>query len=151
MKTARDIMTRDVHTVTESTPIEKLAEAFTEKRVGGFPVLDEEGNLVGVVTEGDLIHQNQKLHIPTAVAIFDSVIYLGSSKRLEEEIRRLAATRVGEIMTRDPVTVREDTPVSEIAAIMAEKDAYTVPVLGEGGRVVGVIGKLDVIRSMAGS
>ena len=148
-KTAADIMTRNVYTVTEATPIDELARAFSAKGVSGFPVLDSAGNLVGVVTESDLIHQNQRLHIPTAVALFDAVIFLGSSKRLEAEIRRMAATRVGEIMTKGPVTVAEATPVDEVAALMAERDVDTVPVIDESGRLVGVIGKIDVIRSLA--
>jgi len=148
-KTAADIMTRNVYTVTEATPIDELARAFSSKGVSGFPVLDSTGNLVGVVTESDLIHQNQRLHIPTAVALFDAVIFLGSSKRLEAEIRRMAATRVGEIMTKGPVTVAEATPVDEVAALMAERDVDTVPVIDESGRLVGVIGKIDVIRSLA--
>ncbi|GAB4259301.1 MAG: CBS domain-containing protein [Deferrisomatales bacterium] len=151
MTTARDIMTRDVITVTEETPVDELAKAFVAHGVSGFPVLGAEGELVGVVTEGDLIHQNQRLHIPTAVAIFDAVVVLGSSKRLEEEIRRVAARRVGEIMTRDPITVEEDTPVSEVASIMADKGVHTLPVLDREGRLVGVIGKIDVIRAMGGA
>lgn len=150
-KTAREIMTRDVQTVTESTSLDQLAKAFGETGVSGFPVLDDAGRPIGVVTESDLIHQNQRLHIPTTVAIFDAVIVLGSSKRLEEEIRRVAATRVGEIMTRDPVTVVEETPVEEVATLMAEQQIHTLPVVDAGGRVVGVIGKLDVIRAMARS
>lgn len=147
MKTAADIMTRDVFTVTEATSLDELARAFGEKRVGGFPVVDAEGALVGVVTETDLIHQNQRLHIPTAVAIFDAVVVLGSSKRLEEEVRRVAATTVGEIMARSPITVGPETPAAELASLMAEKGAHTLPVVDAEGRLVGVVGKLDVIRA----
>ncbi len=150
MTKARDIMTRDVHCVTAATPIQELARSFAEKRVSGFPVLDDDGRLAGVVTESDLIHQNQRLHIPTVVALFDSVIVLGSSKRLEEEIRQMSATRVAEIMSRDPVTVTGETPVEDVARIMAESHVHTIPVLDEGGALVGVIGKRDVIRAMAG-
>lgn len=148
MKTTADIMTRDVFTVTEGTSLDQLARSFGEKRVSGFPVVGEGGSLVGVVTETDLIHQNQRLHIPTAVAIFDAVIVLGSSKRLEEEVRRMAATTVGEIMTRSPVTVRPETPVADLATLMADTGAHTLPVVDPGGRLVGVVGKLDVIRAL---
>jgi len=148
MKTAREIMTREMRTVSEDTPIDALARAFAETEVSGFPVVDPEGNLVGVVTETDLIHQNQRLHIPTAVAFFDAVFMLGSSKRLEEEIRRLAATRVGEIMARNPVTVTEEATVEEVATVMGEQVVHTLPVLDAGGRLVGVIGKRDIIRAM---
>jgi len=86
MKTARDIMTRDVQTVAPDTSIEALARCFSDRGVSGFPVVDPEGRLVGVVTESDLIHQSERLHIPTTVAIFDAVIVLGSSKKLEEEL-----------------------------------------------------------------
>jgi CBS domain-containing protein len=148
MKTAGEIMTREVRTVSEDTPIDALARAFAEREVSGFPVLDPGGRLVGVVTETDLIHQNQRLHIPTAVAIFDAVFVLGSSKRLEEEIRRMTATRVGEIMTRDPVTVTEEATVEEVATAMGERGVHTLPVVDATGRLVGVIGKRDVIRAM---
>jgi len=116
--------------------------------VSGFPVVDTQGDLVGVVTETDLIHQNQRLHIPTAVAFFDAVFVLGSSKRLEEEIRRMAATRVGEIMARDPVTVTEQATVEEVATVMGEQGVHTLPVVDAAGRLVGVIGKRDIIRAM---
>ncbi len=149
MKTAREIMTRDVRTVRENLSLQDLARSFDDARVSGFPVLDGEGGLAGVVTETDLIHQNQRLHIPTTVAIFDAVVVLGSSKKLEEEMRRVAATTVGEIMTREPVTVAEDATVEEIATVMGEQGVHTLPVLGANGRLVGVIGKRDVIRAMA--
>lgn len=151
MKTAREIMTRQVRTVAEDTSIEALARAFEETEVSGFPVLDAEGKLVGVVTESDLIHQNQRLHIPTAVAIFDAVFVLGSSKRLEEEIQRMSATRAGEIMTRDPVTVREDATMEEVATIMGDQGVHTLPVLDDSGHLVGVIGKRDIIRALGSS
>ncbi len=150
MTKARDIMTRDVHCVTAAMPIQELARSFAEKQVSGFPVLDDDGRLAGVVTESDLIHQNQRLHIPTAVALFDSVIVLGSSKRLEEEIRQMSATRVDEIMSRDPVTVTGETPLEDVARLMAERHVHTLPVLDEAGALVGIIGKRDVIRAMAG-
>ena len=150
MTKARDIMTREVHCVTAATPIQELARSFAEKKVSGFPVLDDDGRLAGVVTESDLIHQNQRLHIPTVVALFDSVIVLGSSKRLEEEIRQMSATRVDEIMNRDPVTVLGETPVEDVARLMAERHVDTIPVLDEAGALIGVIGKRDVIRAMAG-
>ncbi|MDW7709070.1 MAG: CBS domain-containing protein [Deferrisomatales bacterium] len=149
MKTAREIMTRDVHTVPPELSLQDLARAFDERRVSGFPVLDGDGKLVGVVTETDLIHQNQRLHIPTAVAIFDAVVVLSSSRKLEEEMRRVAATTVGEIMTRAPVTVGEDATVEEIATVMGEQGVHTLPVLGPEGQLAGVIGKRDVIRAMA--
>lgn len=148
MKTAREIMTTAVHTVAPDTPISALARLFTEKRVSGFPVV-EGGKLVGVVTESDLIHQNERLHIPTTVALFDAVLMLGSTKKVEEELRRMAATTVGEIMTRDPAVIGEGATIGEIATIMGDRNMHTLPVVDAGGALVGIVGKLDLIRAMA--
>ena len=149
MKTAREMMTTDVRTVTPELDVKSLAKRFAAERVSGYPVVDTEGNLVGVVTESDLIHQNERLHIPTTVAIFDAVLMLGSTKKLEEEMQRMAATTVAEIMSDEPVTLKLDTPLSEIATLMGDRNIHTFPVLDGEGKLVGVVGKLDLIRAMA--
>ncbi len=150
MPSARDVMARTVHTVTPDTPLDELARKFTEHRVGGFPVVDASGALVGVVTETDWILRNQHLHIPTVVAVFDAVVVLGGSRKLEEELRRMTATTVGEIMTSDPATVTEDATLEQIAALMADRGAHTIPVVDASGALVGVVGKFDLIRAAAG-
>ena len=71
-----------------------------------------------------------------------------SGLRSDKEIKKMAGTTVLDICTREPVTVSEETPLDEIASIMAEKHFHTLPVLHEG-KVVGVVGKSDIIRTMA--
>ncbi|HSH69417.1 MAG TPA: CBS domain-containing protein [Deferrisomatales bacterium] len=149
-QTARDIMTSPALTVSPDTSIQDLAKRFTSTRVSGFPVVDDAGALLGVVTEADLLHQNESLHIPTTFVLLDAVITLGSSKKLQEEMLRMAAAEVAEIMTPDPVTVQADAPVAEVARLLAEQRIHTLPVLSSEGELVGVIGKLDVIRTLAG-
>lgn len=149
MKTARDVMTTAVFTVTPETDLGTLAKLFAEKQVSGFPVVDGAGRVVGVVTESDLIHRDQRLHIPTTVTLFDAILVLGSTKKLEEEMRRIAATTVGEIMARDPVTVAPGATLPEIATLMGEKNVHTLPVTDGGGKLLGVVGKRDLIRAMA--
>jgi CBS domain-containing protein len=148
MLKAKDIMTKDVITVKPATTIEDLARTLIKYQISGTPVVDEDGNLVGIVTENDLIGKNKKLHIPTIVRLFDAFIPLGTS-RLEEEIKRMAASTVGEICTRDVVAVNEDTPMEDIATIMTEKKIHLLPVLRER-RLVGIIGKKDLIKGISG-
>ncbi len=149
MKTAREMMTTAVYSVTPETDLGALAKLFAEKQVSGFPVVDGTGRVVGVVTESDLIHRDQRLHIPTTVTLFDAILVLGSTKKLEEEMRRIAATTVGEIMARDPVTIGPDAPLPEIATLMGEKNVHTLPVVDAAGKLLGVVGKRDLIRAMA--
>ena len=149
MKTARDMMTTPVYTVSPETGIQDLARLFQEKKVSGFPVVNGLGTVVGVVTESDLIHQNERLHIPTTVALFDAVLMFGSSKRLEEEFRKMTATTVGEIMNPKPLILSPDATLVEIATLMGERRIHTFPVVDSSGKLVGVIGKRDLIRAMA--
>jgi CBS domain-containing protein len=141
-------MTGDVITVKPDTTIEDLARLLMKHQINGTPVVDDNGNLKGVVTENDLISKNSRLHIPTIFRLFDAFIPLGAS-RLEVEIKKMAAFAVGDICTRDVITVDDETSVEEIATIMTEKKIHLLPVLKEG-KLIGIIGKKDLIRGMAG-
>ncbi len=148
MLKAKDIMTKNVITVSPDTTVEELGRLFIEKGISGAPVIDASGKLIGVVTENDLISKNSRLHIPTILRLFDAFIPLGRSK-LEEEIRKMAASTVGEVCTRKVITVDEEASLDEIATIMNDKKIHLLPVLRER-KVVGIIGKRDLIRSIAG-
>ena len=147
MLTAKDIMTRQVITVPPSMPVEELAALLCEKKISGAPVVDEDNSLVGVVTESDLIDQTKKFHIPTVVSILDSVIFLDKEEKVEKEIRKMTGRMVKDICTSSPHTVSEETPLDELATIMAEKKQHTLPVLKDG-KLVGVVGKSDIIRTL---
>ena len=144
---ARDIMTRDVVTVGPEMPVKDLARLLVERGISGAPVLDPSGVLVGIVTEKDLIERNKRLHLPTVISLFDAVIYLESERHFKEELRKMSAATVADIMTREVVTVTEETPLTEIATIMSERDKDLLPVVRDG-KVVGSVGKADMVRAM---
>jgi CBS-domain-containing membrane protein len=148
MRKAKDIMTMDVITVKPETTMEELARILMKYQINGTPVVNDNGNLKGIVTENDLISKNSRLHIPTILRLFDAFIPLGTS-RLEVEIKKMAASTVGEICTRDVITIDDETPVEDIATIMTEKKIHLLPVLKEG-KLVGIIGKKDLIKGIAG-
>jgi CBS domain-containing protein len=148
MLTARDIMTRNVVTVKPETSIEELATLLVKNEISGVPVVDDAGSLFGIVTENDLISRNKRLHIPTVVSFLDAAIYLESSRKFEAEVRRVAATKVGDICSRKVVTIAEDFTVVDIATIMTEKKVHLLPVLKEG-KVVGIVGKRDMVKAVA--
>jgi CBS domain-containing protein len=148
MLTAKDIMTKNVVTVKPDTTLDALAGLLIKNQISGAPVVDDSGGLYGMVTENDLIERNKRLHIPTVVSFLDAAIYLESSKRFSDEVRRLTATKVGDICTRKAVTITEDATLTDIATIMSEKKVHLLPVL-RGGKVVGIVGKRDVVRAVA--
>lgn len=147
MLTARDIMTKEVVTVTTDTGLKDLAKLFVETRHSNIPVLDDAGKLVGVISETDLIEQQKPLHIPTVMAFFDGVFYLESEKRFQQEVDRVTATRVGELCRRDPVTCAPDDSVRELAGLMSRHKVHLLPVV-EDGEMIGVVARLDLIRAM---
>ncbi len=146
MLTAKDIMTKDVITVKQTATVEDLARLLMEHKISGVPVVDDADKIVGIVTENDLIRKNKRFHIPTIIRLFDAYILLGADKA-EDEIKKMAATSVGDIYTEKVVSITEETSLEDIATIMAEQHIHLLPVL-DGDRVVGIVGKADVVRSM---
>ena len=147
MVRVKDIMTKDVITVTEDTTIKELAKILTDNRISGCPVVDKDGSVLGVVGEGDLVMLQKNLHIPTVVAIFDAVIYLESLKHFEEDLNKMTGSIVGDIYNKKFVAVTPDSLISEAATIMDEKKLGTIPVI-ENKKLVGVVGKVDIVRSI---
>jgi CBS-domain-containing membrane protein len=148
MLQAKDIMTKDVITVKPESTVKELARLLMDNKISGVPVVDEEKKIVGIVTENDLISKNKRLHIPTIMRLFDAFILLGSG-RMEDEIKKMAATVVDEICTKKVVTIQEDLSLEDIATIMAEQHVHLLPVLREDV-VVGIVGKADMVRAMTG-
>lgn len=147
MPKVADYMTKEVITVTPDTPLRELAEILSKHNINGVPVVDEQGKVLGVVCESDLVNQNKPLHIPTVFFILDSVIPVGNPWRLHKDFQRISATTVGDIYSRPAVCVTPETDLSDAARLMADKKLYTLPVL-EQGRLAGILGKGDVIRAL---
>lgn len=146
MPKVADFMTKEVITVTPDTPLRKLAELLSTHNINGVPVVDEQGAVLGVVCESDLVNQNKPLHIPTVFFILDSVIPVGNPWRLHKDFQRISATTVADIYSRPAVCVTPQTDLADAARLMADKRLYTLPVV-EQGRLVGILGKGDVLRA----
>lgn len=149
MLRAKDVMTKDVIIVPEGMTVDELGRLFIEKKISGAPVADAKGAIIGIVTENDLIRKNTRLHIPTVLRIFDAIIPLGRSESVEDEIRKMSAATVGEICTKEVLSVSPDTSIQDVSSVMFEKGVHLLPVL-EAGKIVGIIGKIDIIRGMTG-
>ena len=144
---ARDIMTTEVLTVSPETSIADLSKTLENRQIGGVPVVAKDGRLVGVITQSDLVERARDLELPPAINILDLHIYLQIPSHLIQRVEKMLGTTVGDCMTKDPVTADPDTPVSQIAGLMAKQKVHTIPVVKEG-KIVGVIGKMDLVRAM---
>ena len=147
MLTVNDIMTTQVITLSPETDIVQAARTLLENRINGAPVIDDEGILVGILCQSDLVAQQKKLPLPTVFTLLDGYISLTSSKQLEKEVRKIAALTVADAMTPNPVTVHVDTAIDTVAALMVDSKFHTLPVLS-GKNLVGIIGMADILKTL---
>lgn len=143
----KDIMTKKVISVKPSMNVHKLAELFIKEDISGAPVVDETGAYLGVVLEEGLIFQDKKVHLPTFVNLSLGYLTLGTHQ-FEEEIKKIAGSRVADIMEKDVATVGPQESVTNLATRMIEENIRYFPVL-DGDTLVGVVTKKDIVRSIA--
>ncbi len=143
----KDIMTKDVITVSPVTSVHKLAELFVEKNITGAPVVDDYGKLLGIANEEDIVYQDKKIDPQTFVDLTMGVLTFRMD-RYEEEIKKIKANKVLDIMKKDILTVSPGMTVEDVATMMIEKQIYYFPVV-EDNKLVGVVTKRDIVRSIA--
>ncbi len=144
---AMDIMSRDVVTLPAELDFATAARILLDNHFNGAPVVDDQGRLLGILCQSDLVAQHKRLPVPTLFTLLDSFVRLTPTKQLEKQVRKIAALTVAEAMTPDPVTVRPDTGIETIAGLMVDSNLHTLPVV-EDDKLVGVIGKEDVLRTL---
>ena len=147
MLQARDIMTKEVITVSPQTKVLDLARLLADHKINGAPVVDDEGRLVGVVTQSNLIDRAKKFELPYVISILDAHFYLERPSTFKKNLEKLMGNLVSDIMTAPPVTITPEVEVDEIATIMARRQVHTLPVL-EDNKLIGIIGKIDIIRAL---
>jgi CBS domain-containing protein len=147
MLKVKDIMTTELITVSPQTEITSAAKILLEKRINGLPVIDDSGKLVGILCQSDLVAQQKSIPIPSVYTLLDSFIPLTSLKRIDKEVQKIAALKVEQAMTPDPVTVGPETDIEDVARLMVDKKYHTLPVV-EGDKIVGIVGKEDVLKTL---
>lgn len=144
MKTARDLM-EPALVLPSDTTIRKLTDRLLADDTDGACVVDD-GSLVGVVTTMDLVFKEKNVQLPTFLTILDAVIPLGSMEDVQEEMEKIAAANVAELMTEDVITVAPDDTIDTLATHMVEKHLTLLPVVDASGAVLGVVTKKGLLR-----
>lgn len=144
---ALDVMTTDVITVDPEMTVQSLAALLAERGISGAPVVDAAGNLVGIISEGDLLHRAE---IGTArrhrVRRRSWWLDHFASDLARDYVKSHGRT-VKEIMTREVVTVTEDTDLAEVASLLEARRIKRVPVMHDG-KVVGIISRSNIVRAV---
>ena len=142
---ARDVMVKAVATTMPETTVEKVARLMINLRISGVPVLDRNGQLVGIVTEGDLL---RRAETGTERRRARWSEWFSANSRLAAEYIKSHARRVEDIMTREVVSVGELASLGEIAELMETRRIKRVPVLHDG-KIVGIVSRADLLQVLA--
>lgn len=141
---AKDIMTVEVVSIDPSAPIQEALRLMLKYRISGLPVIDKDGTLIGIVTEGDFLRRVEtgtERHRGGWIAFF-----MGPG-RLAEEYVRTHGRKVAEVMTPDPITVAEDTPLGAVVELMEKHRIKRLPVV-RADRVVGIISRANLLHAL---
>ena len=150
-KTIADAMSRDPVVVRIETPLNEAIQILAERRISGLPVVDDAGQLVGIISETDLMWRETGVTPPAYIMFLDSVIYLQNPAKHERELHKALGQTVGEVMTSDPISISPDKPLKEAAQIMHEKEVRRLPVVDDAGQVIGILTRGDIVQTMAAS
>lgn len=142
------VMTVEVLTFAPDDRAYEAMEEMVRRGIDGAPVVDDQGTVVGMLSTGDLIVQQSRLHFPTVLSIFGATIELPSTKRhFEEDLRKSLGGTVADVMQPDPITIGVDDSVEEAATLLHEHDVSRLPVVGDGG-LVGIVARFDILRAI---
>jgi CBS domain-containing protein len=150
-KTVADVMSRDPIVVRAETPLKEAIQILAERHISGLPVVDDVGKLVGIISETDLMWQETGVTPPAYIMFLDSVIYLKNPATYERDLHKALGQTVGEVMSKNPITISRDKTLKEAATIMHDRSVHRLPVLDGTDQVIGILTRGDIIRAMAAS
>jgi CBS domain-containing protein len=134
--TVRDIMTTSVVAVRKGASFREMADMLRERRISAFPVVDDAGRVIGVVSEGDLL-------VKEAVQA-DGMSVLAALRHLKEDDKATGIT-AGDLMTRPALTIRPEASVAEAARLMYDRRVKRLPVVNPAGKLLGIVSRVDIL------
>jgi CBS domain-containing protein len=143
---AAEVMTKDVVSVGPDESILEAARLMLQRKISGLPVVDTGGNLVGIVTEGDFL---RRAELGTRRQRPRWLEFLVGPGRLAAEYTQSHGRKVSEVMTADPWTVAEDTPLGDIVELMERRHVKRTPVT-RGTEIVGIVTRASLVRALVG-
>ncbi len=140
-----DVMTTDVLAFRPGDNVREAMVLLVDRGVDAGPVVDDERAVIGMLSTADLVIRDARLHVPTVINLLGVNIEL-PHKQVDEEIAKALGATVGEVMTRDVVSIRPDATIEDAATLMHEKDVSRLAVVDSVGRLVGLIARGDIVR-----
>lgn len=144
----KDIMTKEVVVVKEEDRIQTAANLLNEKGFSGLPVVDEDNRVKGIITEGDLIRRVSRISGPSYVEILGGIFPLESKNDLMDKINKSMGYLVKDMMSKDPITIKEDMEIEEAATLMVKEKIKRIPVVDDEKKLIGIISRRDILKNL---
>lgn len=145
---AKDIMKTEVITVKPEDLIKDAVEKMVKNEISGLPVVDSENNLLGVISESDVLSHGQLILVPDYLELLEVLLYRQAPDKYREELKSTLEEPVENAMSKKAITASPDTPIGEIAINMSDKDINRIVVVKDG-KVVGIVARRDIISSIS--
>jgi CBS domain-containing protein len=144
-----DVMSAPPITLTPDVTVEEAIGILVDRGIEGAPVVDEDGRLIGLLDDDDLLVSEARLHAPTTIEILGAYIPLpGDLKRYNDELRQALGRTVADVMDDDPPRVLTTGTVEDVATVMHDRGTSRVPVVDENNMVVGVVTRGDLVKTL---
>ncbi|NJR66652.1 MAG: CBS domain-containing protein [Leptolyngbyaceae cyanobacterium CRU_2_3] len=144
------LSTPDPIGVHPETPLGEAIKILAERRISSLPVVDQNGKLIGIISDSDLMWQETGVKPPPFITFLDSVIFLENPARYDQELHKALGQTVGEVMTQGGVvTVTPDRSIRDAAQLMHDRNVQRLPVLNAADQLIGILTRGDIIRFMA--
>jgi CBS domain-containing protein len=140
-----DIMTREVISVRPDMRVGQIARVFREHQLSGLPVVSEAGELVGIITELDMVKRHARPELPAFLPLLGAYLPL-RTKEYRESLRRITGVVAEDIMTTPVNTIGPDASIEDAATVMVSNRSNPLPVVDEAGRMIGIISRTDILR-----
>jgi CBS domain-containing protein len=150
-RTVADVMTPNPISVTPDTVLKDAIQLMADNHIGGLPVINADSDLVGILSESDLMWQTTGVDVPAYIMLLDSVIYLKNPAQYNQELHKALGQSVKDVMTDRVVTIAPDKSLRDAAHLMHDKKVRRLPVVDGQQQVVGILTRGDIVREMANS
>jgi CBS domain-containing protein len=144
----QDFMTPNPVTVKPTDSVATVVKILDEQRFRGLPVVDEQGNFVGLVSEEDLMVREAPVQSPLYLTLLGSIIYFDSSEKFQQQLKKSLGMLVQDVMTTHPPTTQPHASLSEVAQTMLQSRIGQLPVLDADHKLIGIITRHDLIHAL---
>jgi len=142
----QNFMTANPVTAKPLDSVETVLKLLEEQHISGLPVVNDNNEVIGVVSETDLLFKERPIRMPLYLTFLGSVIYLESLDKFEQQLKKSLGMLVQDVMTPEPINISVDAPISEAASLMLDKRINRLPVVDQDNKLIGILTRSDLMR-----